>query len=502
MIKAPPRSRANAALSPTRAWTVVRLIGIIVLALDEVLGLGFAALSSPGLRARASRAVTSERDVAPPVTDRLAPVPDLAWEPTRARAFGAAVLDLWTELLERLRELPVSRELAPADVASALALEVPEEPMEPEALLAHLRELVFEQSVHVGHPAFLAYIVGAGTVPAAAAELLAAGLNPNVGGYRLSPGASQIELHLTRWLAGRFGLPEGAGGLVMTGGAMANFVALKCARDDRLGAEVREAGVAAAGPVALYASMEAHVVIRRAADMLGLGAGAVRALPVDSEQRLCPVALERAIAADRVAGTRYGLGDNYVDETGDTTVDQREIVDNSFLGLVLFGVKQWNDPTILNSLAVGDGTDAPIRSRGHAERPGLAPVHVRRLRRAGQRERLGPVLRQPRRQTRGRLWPLLTGERGEYELIAGRGADHYLDTIANTANDGLMLPEQVWDDSRRRARSRQGHALGDAAGVDARPVHPARVVDRRRPADRAPGDRRLPLPAGAVRPVS
>jgi glucoamylase len=52
----------------------------------------------------------------------------------------------------------------------------------------------------------------------------------------------------------------------------------------------------------------------------------------------------------------------------------------------------------------------------------------------------------PARQTRGRLWPLLTGERGEYELIAGRDARPRLRTIANTANDGLMLPEQVWDD--------------------------------------------------------
>ena len=52
----------------------------------------------------------------------------------------------------------------------------------------------------------------------------------------------------------------------------------------------------------------------------------------------------------------------------------------------------------------------------------------------------------PARQTRGRLWPLLTGERGEYELIAGRSARPHLQTIANTANDGLMLPEQVWDD--------------------------------------------------------
>ena len=79
-------------------------------------------------------------------------------------------------------------------------------------------------------------------MPGAAAELLAAGLNPSLGGYRLGPGAAEIELHLTRWLAERFGLPEGAGGMIMTGGAMANFVGLKCARDERLGLDVREHG--------------------------------------------------------------------------------------------------------------------------------------------------------------------------------------------------------------------------------------------------------------------
>ena len=141
-------------------------------------------------------------------------------------------------------------------------------------------------------------------MPAAATELLAAGLNPNLGGYRLGPGAAEIELHLTRWLAARFGLPDTAGGMVMTGGAMANFVALKCARDARLGAAVREDGVAAAGPVALYGSTEAHVVIRRAADMLGLGAAAVRAIPVDGEQRMRVDALEAAIARDLEAGIR------------------------------------------------------------------------------------------------------------------------------------------------------------------------------------------------------
>src|SRR5918998_4257802 len=205
-----------------------------------------------------------------------APVTDLAWSPEQAEDLGARVLALWTELLERLPSLPVTRPFTPAEVAPAVALPVPEEPLPVDDLVAHLRDLAFERSLYLGHPAFFAYICGAGTVPGAATELLAAGLNPCVGGYRLGPGAAEIELHLTRWLAERFGLPEGPGGLITTGGAMANFIGLKCARDQRLGLGVREEGVRAHGPVAIYASEESHIVIRRAADMLGLGAGAVR----------------------------------------------------------------------------------------------------------------------------------------------------------------------------------------------------------------------------------
>ena len=236
--------------------------------------------------------------------ERPAPVTDLAWSAEQAHAFGEEVLGLWTELLERLPQLPVNREFDPLAVAAAVAPPVPEEPMPPAELVAHLRELTFEQSLLMGHPGFFAYICGAGTVPGAAAELLAAGLNPCLGGWRLGPGAAEIELQLTRWLARQFGLPEGAGGLIMTGGAMANFVALKCARDAALGHDVREQGVRELGPVALYASTEAHVVIRRAADMLGLGAGSVREVPIDGAQRMRPEALEAAIRRDLEAGVR------------------------------------------------------------------------------------------------------------------------------------------------------------------------------------------------------
>ena len=230
------------------------------------------------------------------------PVTDLAWSADRARALGDAMVGVWAELLERLPDLPVNRAFATEEVSRAIALPVPEEPLRAEELMAHVRELVFEQSVYSGHPGFMAYIVGSGTVPGAAADLIAAGLNPNTGGYRFAPGAVEIELQLTRWLAGRIGLPDGAGGQIVTGGAMANFVGLKCARDSRLGADVREHGVRDRPPAALYASEEAHVVIRRAADMLGLGASAVRAIPVDAEQRMRVDALEAAVAADLEAG--------------------------------------------------------------------------------------------------------------------------------------------------------------------------------------------------------
>ena len=163
--------------------------------------------------------------------ERPEPFRDLDWDPDRARQLGEDAVDLWVELLARLPELPVSREFRADELREALAIEVPEEPLERGELLGHLRALVLESSMYPGHPGFLAYISGAGTVPGAAADLLAAALNQNGGAFRLSPGATTIEEHLVRWLAGRFGLPAGAGGLVVAGGAVANLVGLKVARD-------------------------------------------------------------------------------------------------------------------------------------------------------------------------------------------------------------------------------------------------------------------------------
>lgn len=212
------------------------------------------------------------------------------------------MVELWAELLARLPELDVGGDFTAEAVRAHLDLDIPEEGASNDELLARLRRLVFEQSIYPGHPGFLAYISGSGTVPGAAADLIASALNQNLGGFRLSPGANQIEATVIRWLARSFGLPEGAGGQVVAGGAMANFVGLKVARDRVLGPAARAEGLRSGPPLAFYASSESHIVQRRAADMLGLGLDAVRGVAVDDSQRMRVDALEEAIERDRAAG--------------------------------------------------------------------------------------------------------------------------------------------------------------------------------------------------------
>ena len=121
--------------------------------------------------------------------------------------------------------------------------------MSDDALFAYLHEVIFERSELSGAPAVHGIRLGRGDGPGTVADLVAAGLNANVGGWQLSPAATEIELHLMRWFASElFGLPEGSGGLVLSGGAMANFVGLKAARDDRAGWNVRLEGLAGHRP--------------------------------------------------------------------------------------------------------------------------------------------------------------------------------------------------------------------------------------------------------------
>jgi glutamate/tyrosine decarboxylase-like PLP-dependent enzyme len=237
------------------------------------------------------------------MSGRPEPVRDLDWTAARTNAILENAAGLVEELLVSLRDRPVSPRQTAGEVRAAVLREVPDEPLPDAELLAHLRTIVLERSTLTGHPRFMAYISGAGTVPGVAADLVAAGLNANVGGWFLSPAATEIELALGRFFAQDvFGLPETAGGYVTSGGAMASYVALKAARDHCAGWDVRAEGLAGHPQLAVYLSTETHVVSDRAADMLGLGREGVRHVPVDGSHRLDASSLRDSIGRDRAAG--------------------------------------------------------------------------------------------------------------------------------------------------------------------------------------------------------
>ncbi|HEX2196217.1 MAG TPA: aminotransferase class V-fold PLP-dependent enzyme [Actinomycetota bacterium] len=227
--------------------------------------------------------------------------PALDPDPKRIRELLEGASDLVAEFLERLPSLPVDRPRTIAETRSVAAPDFGADGIEDDELLAYLRRLLFDTSMYPGHPGFLAYIVGAGTAHGAVADLVAGAINQNVGGWRLGPGATELELHLTAWFARRFGLPEGAGGLVTSGGSMANFVALKVARDRALGLDARENGLAGARLTA-YTSAEVHFATTRAADMLGLGSAAVRQIATDERFKVDVAELSARIERDRRDG--------------------------------------------------------------------------------------------------------------------------------------------------------------------------------------------------------
>jgi glucoamylase len=139
------------------------------------------------------------------------------------------------------------------------------------------------------------------------------------------------------------------------------------------------------------------------------------------------------------AGTTYSIGDG-----GPGAADQRTITDPSFLELVRLGVKRWDDPVVKSSLQVVDqrlGVNTPNGRFWHRfDFDGY-----------GEQANGGPWdLSDPNTfRTKGRLWPIFAGERGEYELLSGAAASARgrLRSIAKSGNSGLLIPEQVWDEN-------------------------------------------------------
>jgi len=221
------------------------------------------------------------------------------------RALGHQLVDHVAGLLESIPDRPITRAQSPSAVRDALGLNgsVPEGGTDPAVLLEQTTQLLFDHSLFNAHPRFFGYITASPAPMGILGDLLAAAVNPNVGAWALAPAATEIEAQTVRWIAEFIGFPVDAGGLLVSGGNMANIVCLLAARVAKADWDTRTDGISGGSArLRVYASAEAHTWIQKAADIAGLGTASIRWIATDARLRMDVAALRRQIEMDRAAG--------------------------------------------------------------------------------------------------------------------------------------------------------------------------------------------------------
>ena len=220
------------------------------------------------------------------------------------KTLGHALVDQLADLIASVPSRPVTPGTRPSAVRAALKLDdpLPEDGTAPGPMLEETARLLFDYSLFNGHPRFLGYITSSPAPIGMLAELIAAAANPNVGGWMLSPAATEIEIQTVRWISELIGFPTTGAGVLMSGGNMANMVGFWAARVAKADWDVRAAGAKGGRQLRAYASAETHTWIYKAADLTGLGTDAIRFIPTDSDLRMDMAELKRQIAADRANG--------------------------------------------------------------------------------------------------------------------------------------------------------------------------------------------------------
>lgn len=220
------------------------------------------------------------------------------WQALREQA--RRMLDDMLDHLEHIRTHPVWQPM-PAQVRAAFHDALPRQPSDLTTAHDIFMHDILPYAVGNAHPGFMGWVHGGGTVVGMLAEMLAGGLNANLGGRDQAP--VEVERQILHWVRELFSFPQSASGLFVTGSSLANLIAVLVARRSVLGVEVRQHGVTHSGKhLVAYASAGVHGCVARALDIAGLGTDALRLIPVNEKYQMDTAALRRAIVADRDDG--------------------------------------------------------------------------------------------------------------------------------------------------------------------------------------------------------
>lgn len=220
------------------------------------------------------------------------------WDDMRAQ--GHRMLDDIFDYMQQLGSGPVWQP-APAEVRETFKEALPTAPTDLDQVHRSFLQNILPYAIGNAHPGFMGWVQGGGTPTGMLAEMLAAGINANVGGRDQIP--VEVERQVLRWVRELFRFPETASGIFVTGTSLANLIGVLVARTAALGTDARKTGLLANGTrLVAYASRAAHGCVAQAMDLSGLGLDALRSIPFNRRGEIDLDVLQSRIEHDRKNG--------------------------------------------------------------------------------------------------------------------------------------------------------------------------------------------------------
>ena len=222
---------------------------------------------------------------------------------------GYQLIDTISDFIEGIEQRPVTTGETPKQIQTVLGnASLPENGTSVSELFSKASDLLLNHSLLNGHPKFFGYITSSPTPIGALSDLLASAVNPNVGANILSPIATAIERQTVKWLAEFIGVPSTYGGILVSGGNMANFTAFLAARTAKAPKTMKEDGLAnTVGEMVFYCSKTTHTWMEKAAVLFGHGSKAIRWIQTDADNKMNTSVLLQTIQDDVKNGKKPTL---------------------------------------------------------------------------------------------------------------------------------------------------------------------------------------------------
>ena len=220
------------------------------------------------------------------------------------KKLGYQLVDAIAGFMDNIDEHPVTRGESPLEIQNVLGDSgFPKHGKTAQEIVTRSTELLLDHSLFNGHPKFLGYITSSPAPIGILADMLAAAVNQNVGAQILSPMATEIEKQTIQWLAEFIGVSPSYGGILVSGGNMANFNAFLVARTAKASKTLKEDGLQHSNSKLItYCSKTTHTWVEKAAILFGHGSKSIRWIPTDAANKMDNTILEQTIKDDLKKG--------------------------------------------------------------------------------------------------------------------------------------------------------------------------------------------------------